>query len=132
MMPKRYPAVVLCCAAVAAGGCGSSHSPTTPQATSTGPVSSGVFTTDLNALCQSAKTASGASLTRAAAALSHALPQFKAITAPPAQQAAYSKFLADLKALAAAVKSHNSAAAQAEAGKLGAVARQLHVSGCTL
>jgi type VI protein secretion system component VasF len=91
-----------------------------------------VFKTDVNALCQAAKTASGNNLDKAAAALSHALPQFKAITAPPAQQAAYSQFLAHLKALTTAAKNRNVGAAQSEAGKLGAVAKQLGVSECAL
>jgi hypothetical protein len=130
MMRERYLAVVLCCAALAAG-CGSSNTGTT-RATTRGPVSLGVFRTDLSALCQSAKTASGGSLGKAAAALSQALPQFEAITPPPADQAAYSTFLSHLKAVATAIKSRNLNAAQAEAAKLGAVARQLHVSGCAL
>lgn len=129
-MHKRYLAVVACCGALAAAGCGSSNN--TATATTRGPVSQNVFSTDLNALCQGAKTATGGSLAKAAAALSQALPQFKAITPPPADQAAYSKFIAHLQALAAALKSKNASAAHAEAAKLGAVARQLHISGCQL
>jgi hypothetical protein len=130
-MHKRYLAVVACCGALAATGCGSSNN-NTATATTRGPVSQNVFSTDLNALCQGAKTASGGSLAKAAVALSQALPQFKAITPPPADQAAYSKFLAHLQALAAALKSKNASAAHAEAAKLGAVAKQLRISGCQL
>jgi hypothetical protein len=126
-MHKGYSAIALCCAALAAAGCGASHATTTRGE---GPASPAVFKTDVNALCQTAKTASGNNLDKAAAVLSQALPQFKAITAPPAQQAAYSQFLAHLDALAAAVKNRDLGAAQAEAGKLAAVARQLHVSEC--
>lgn len=131
-MHKRYLAVVAGCSALALAGCGSSHTTTTAQATTTGSVSEGVFITDLGSLCQSAKTASGGSLSKAAAALSQALPDFKAITPPAAHKAAYSAFLAHLQALAAAAKNRNLSAVQAEAAKLGAVAKQLHVSGCTL
>lgn len=131
-MQKRYLAVALCCVAVAVAGCGSSHSNTDVRATTSGPVSQGVFTTDLNALCQAAKTASGANLNKAAAALSQALPQFKAITPPTTDQAGYSEFLAHLQALAAAAKSGNSGAAQQEAAKVAAVAKRLHISGCQL
>jgi hypothetical protein len=130
-MHKRYLVVVVCCAAVTFAGCGSSQTNTNQVAHSTGSVSPGVFRGDLNSLCQAAKTAGGASLAKAAAALDQALPQFKAITAPAGQQADYSKFLAHLQALAAAVKNRNSGAARQEADKLGALARQLHVSGCT-
>jgi hypothetical protein len=130
-MHKRYLAVLACAVAVAAAGCGSSGT-TTQTATTSGPVSQNVFTGDLNQLCQNARTASGGSLTRAAAALHQALPQFKAINPPAADQAAYSTFLAHLQALAAAAKKGNAAAVRAEAGKLGAVAKQLHVQQCAL
>jgi PBP1b-binding outer membrane lipoprotein LpoB len=130
-MHKRYLAVA-CCAVLAVAGCGSSNSKNSNRATTTGSVFESVFTTDLNSLCQSAKTASGGSLDKAAAALSQSLPQFKAITPPVAHQAAYSKFLAHLEALAAAAKDRNTAEAHAQAGKLGALAKQLHLSGCTL
>ncbi|HZU61953.1 MAG TPA: hypothetical protein VE983_13370 [Solirubrobacteraceae bacterium] len=130
-MDMRYLAVVACCGVLAAAGCGSSNT-TTARATTRGPVNQNVFSTDLNALCQGAKSASGGNVAKAAVALSQALPQFKAITPPPAHQAAYSKFLAHLEALAAALKSKNVAAAHAQAAQLGAVAQQLHISGCTL
>jgi hypothetical protein len=131
MMHERYLAAVLCCAALAAAACGSSNTGTT-RATTKGAVSPGVFRADVNALCQSAKTASGANLGKAAAALSHSLPQFEAIKPPPADQAAYATFLSHLRSLVTAVKNRDLAAAQAEAGRLGAVARKLHVSGCIL
>lgn len=131
-MSKRFLSLLGCSAALIVTGCGSSNSHTTQTATTRGPAAESVFTTDLNALCQSAKTASGGSLPKAAAALSQALPQFKAITPPTAHQAAYSSFLAHLEALAVAVKNKNAGAARAEAGELGALAKQLHLSGCTL
>ncbi len=130
-MDGRYLAVVLGCAGLAAG-CGSSNTSTAQRATTSGPVSENVFITDVGTLCQSAKTASGGNLDKAATALSQALPQLKAITPPAAHQAAYSKFLARLEALAAAVKNRNSAAVHAEATNVAAGAKELHVPGCAL
>ena len=146
---NRYMAVTLGVAAIAAAGCGSSSSsksaakpaapatPSTPAAGTTGTGTTGApksgFSAQLEALCKQstqAGTSAGTNLPAVAAKLEPFLAKFEALTPPAADKANYEKFLTSAKAVVAAAKKNDQAAAakaEAESKGLGA---KLGAPGC--
>ncbi len=133
-MHKRYSAIVLCCAAAALAGCGSSNSGSSasnPQGT--GAANTPVFKAALNQLCQQGNAAvakAGSNTTKAAAILSQTLPKFKALTTSGALESTYQKFLANIEAELAALHTGNLAAVRSASAKNAAYAKQLGAPAC--
>ena len=133
-MHKRYLTLVVCCAAAAIAGCGSSNgNGGTTSGNPRGPVSEGVFVADTGALCTQASAASKAAKTVPAklAVIDQYLPQFTAIKPPPSQQALYSKILADLKAESTAGHAKDYPKVVRLAHEIHGIWVQLHISACT-
>ena len=134
-MKKRYLTLVSCCAAAAAiAGCGSSNgSSASGTGAQVGPANPATFSADLNALCKQGNAAAAQVANDPAkllATVNEFLPKFKALTATGSQQATYSKFLANVQAEIAALKSGNVAAAKAAQAKNKAYAHQLNAPAC--
>jgi hypothetical protein len=134
-MHKRYSAIALCATAAALAGCGGSgnsgsgttglgaHSPSTV-----------VFRADLGTLCQTGnaaiKAAAATSPAKAGTLLGQYLTKLKKLTASLPLQSAYSNFLANLEAEAAALKAGNAAGLKSANEKNAALAKQLGVPAC--
>jgi hypothetical protein len=133
-MHKRYSAIVLCCAAAALAGCGSSNSGSSASNPSgTGAANTPVFEAALNQLCQSGNAAvakAGSNTAKLSAVLGQYLPKFKALTTSGTLEVSYQKFLADIEAEVAALHTGNRAAIVAAAAKTKAAASNLGAPAC--
>jgi hypothetical protein len=132
-MHKRYLTLALCCGAVALAGCGSSSSSASGTGAATGPSNPQVFSTDLNALCKQGNIAghsAGSDPAKFLTVIQQYLPKFKALTASGAQQAIYTKFLANLAAEATALQSQNLTAFKAANQRNHALGSQLNAPAC--
>lgn len=132
-MHKRYSAIALCCAAAALAGCGSSSGSSASNPQGTGPANTPVFRASLNALCKQGNAAAakaGGDPAKALAILNRYLPQFKALTAQGSLGTEYQRFVANLEAEAAAIKTRNAAAVKAAQQKNAALAKELGVPAC--
>ncbi len=132
-MHKRYLTLALCCGAVAIAGCGSSSSSASGTGAAKGPSNPAVFSADLDALCRQGNAAAAKvknNPTKFLQVVNGYLPKFRALTASGSQQAIYNKFLANVEAEAAGLKSGNLKAVQAANMRNNALAKQLHAPSC--
>lgn len=132
-MHKRYLTLALCCGAVAIAGCGSNNSSASGTGAITGPQSSKVFSTELNALCQQGNAAAKkvqSDPKKFLAVIQQYLPKFKALTTTGSQQATYNEFVANIQKEATALKSGDLAGAQKANSANNALAKKLNAPAC--
>lgn len=131
-MHNRNLVIALVCAAAALAGCGSSSTSGT-NANPNGPTKQGVFRADLTGLCQQGNAAAAKAAgnpAKALAIINRYLPQFESVTAAPATESVYRRYLANLEAEAAALKTGNAAAVKAAQQKNAVLAKELGVPAC--